>query len=228
MASNPAVLLKRSDGPHFRVHIGNDYEAVAEALSTQQAFSVSPALICPRSSLDTADSVRIAIQTLCKHLYNSCFHAPSTDIAAVVLLQALNPTFDPEVNNTQGENPNCTESTPNSPQIENVQTEIPNCTESSSGLEVGSEQAQVTHRAESCSGENLDGRLWYHVVASCASDASKAAEVRTVLVQKLGKTDAKQILKSCVAAVAQDGHGRKHRVLEADGKLLKLRPGETL
>ena len=220
MASNPAVLLKRSDGPYFRVHIGNDYEAVAEALSTQQAFAVSPVLTCPCSSLDTADSVRIEIQTLCKPLYNSWFHAPSTDIAAVVLLQALSPTFDPEVDNAQGETPNCTEST-TAQQAENTRAE------SISGLEVGSEQAQVTHCAESCSSENLDGRLWDHVVASCAKDASKAAEIRTVLVQKLGKTDAKQILKSCVATVAQDGHGRKHRVLRADGKLLKLRPGET-
>ena len=95
------MLLKRSDGPYFRVHIGNDYEAVAEALSTQQAFAISPILICPCSSLDTAESVRIAIQTFCKPLYSSWFHAPSTDIAAVVLLQALSPTFDPDVDNAQ-------------------------------------------------------------------------------------------------------------------------------
>ena len=219
MASNPAVLLKRSDGPYFRVHIGNDYEAVTEALSIQQAFAVSPVLICPCSSLDTADSVRIAIQTLCKPLYNSWFHAPSTDIAAVV--QALSPTFDPEVDNAQGETPNCTEST-TALQVENTRVE------SISGLEVGSEQAQVTHCAESCSSDNLDGRLWDHVVACCAKDASKAAEIRTVLVQKLGKTDAKQIFKSCVATVAQDRDGRKNRVLKADGKLVKLRSGETL
>ena len=190
-----AVLLKRSDGPYFRVHIGNDYEAVAEALSTQQAFVVSPVLICPRSSLDIADSVRISIQTLCKPLYNCWFHAPSTDIAAVVLLQALNPTIDPEVDNTQGE--------------------------STSGLEVGSEQVQFTQRAESS--ENSDGRLWDHVVvASCAQDATKAADIRSVLVHKLGKTDAKRILKSCVATVAKDIHGQKNRVLKANGRLLKL------
>ena len=67
--------------------------------------------------------------------------------------------------------------------------------------------------------QNLDGRLWDHVVASCAKDASKAAEIRTVLAQKLGKTDAKQILKSCVATVARDRLGQKNRVLNADGKL---------
>ena len=209
-----AVLLKRSDGPYLRVHIGNDYEAVAEALSTQQACVVSPVLICPRSSLDTADSVRIAIQTLCKPLYNTWFHAPSTDVAAVVLLQALSPTFDPEVDNSQGETPNCTEST-TALQVENTRAE------SISGLEVGSEQVQFTQRAESS--ENPDGRLWDHVVvASCAQDATKAADIRSVLVHKLGKTDAKRILKSCVATVAKDIHGQKNRVLKANGRLLKL------
>ena len=183
MSINPAVLLKRSDGPYYRVHVGQDYEAVAEVLSTQQAFAVSPILICPCSSLDTADSVNIAIQTLCKPLQNSWFHAPSTDIAAIVLLQALSHTLDPEVDNAQGENPNCTDSTPNSPQIENVQEEIPNCTESSSGLEVGDEEAKATHCSESCSTKDLDERLWDHIATSCAEDASKAADIRTVLIQ---------------------------------------------
>ena len=88
---------------------------------------------------------------------------------------------------------------------------------------MGDEEAKATHCSESCSTEDLDERLWDHVASSCAKDASKPADIRTVLIQKISKTDAKKILKCCVATVAKDSHGQKNRVLKANGKLLKLK-----
>jgi hypothetical protein len=201
MCTEPATLLKRSDGPFFRVHIGHDYESVAKTLSAQQAFAVSPILIGPCSSLDTADSVDEAIQTLCKPLQNSWFQAPSTDIAAIVLLQALSSTPDPKAENRQEETPNFAE--PMQEEKDSGQAEAPNCTESHTG--------------------DGDATLWNYVVPCNAKDASRAAEIRATLIQELGKKECKRILSYCVTTVAKDGQGRKNRVMKANGKLLKLK-----
>ena len=198
MSTEPAVLLKRSDGPFYRVHIGHDYEAVAGVLCAQQAFAVSPILIGPRSSLDAANLVNKAIQTLCTPLKNSWFQAPSIEIATIVLLQASRSTLDPEAEDMHGEIPNSTESTPD-PKVDNKQAEA------------------------SCNTRDLDATLWNYVGPCSAKDASKAAEIRTVLIQKLGKTEGKRILNHCVATVARNSYGQKNRVLKANGKLLKLK-----
>ena len=198
MSTEPAVLLRRSDGPFYRVHIGHDYEAVAGVLCAQQAFAVSPILIGPRSSLDAANLVNKAIQTLCTPLKNSWFQAPSIEIATIVLLHASRSTLDPEAEDMHGEIPNSTESTPD-PKVDNKQAEA------------------------SCNTRDLDATLWNYVGPCSSKDASKAAEIRTVLIQKLGKTEGKRILNHCVATVARNSHGQKNRVLKANGKLLKLK-----
>jgi hypothetical protein len=62
-------------------------------------------------------------------------------------------------------------------------------------------------------------------LAPCAThEADTAAEIRKELTQRLGKTMAKQILKSCVSTTAKSSTGNKSRVLKANGKLLKLKP----
>ena len=216
MSSQPAVLLKRSDGPFYRVHIGQDYEAAAKLLSTQQAFTVCPILVGPSSSLHAANLVSKAIQALCKPLKNSWFEAPSVDIAATILLQALSSTTDPEADNRQdssdsseeglfpGENPspNCTE--PTQKEVDNEEAEAPNCT-------------------ESCHTGNTDAALWNYVAPCIAKDASRAADIRRILIQELGKTEGKRILSYCMATVAKDSNGQKNRVLKANGTLLKLK-----
>ena len=198
MSTEPAVLLKRSDGRIYRVHIGHDYEAVAGVLCAQQAFAVSPILIGPRSSLDAANLVNKATQTLCTPFKNSWFQAPSTEIATIFLLQASRSALDPEAEDMHGEIPISTESTPD-PKVDNKQAEA------------------------SCNTRDLDATLWNYVGPCSAKDASKAAEIRTVLIQKLGKTEGKRILNHCVATVARNRQGQKNRVLKANGKLLKLK-----
>ena len=210
MSTEPATLLKRSDGPFFRVHIGHDYEAVAKSLSSQQAFAVSSILIGPSSSLDAEKLVNEAIQTLCKPLKNSWFEAQSTDIAAVVLLQALSSTPDPEVDREQTGIANNTSHTPESKN--DITQKSPDCTERSNDLEAGAENTP-----------KIDERLWDHVATCSAKDASRAAEIRAVLIQELGKKECKRILSYCVTTVAKDSHGQKTRVLKANGKILKLK-----
>ena len=207
MSTDPVVLLKRSDGPYYRVHIGQGYEAVAELLSRQQAFIVSPILICPCPSLNAVDSIKETIQSLCIPLYNNWFQAPSNDIASIVLLRSMTPSPDSS-----------------SLEDDNKQEESINCTESANHMD--DEQEEATQCIESCSTEDLDARLWAYVAPCGAKDASKAADIRTNLIQRLGKTDAKRILSHCVTTVAKDSHGQKNRVLKVHGKMLKLIPSK--
>ena len=204
MSSQPAVLLKRSDGPFYRVHIGQDYEAVAKLLCAQQTFAANPILTGPSSSLDAANLASKAIQALCKPLKNSWFEAPSADIAAIILLQALSSTPEPEADNRQeeGPSPNCTE--PTQKEVDNEEAEAPSCT-------------------KSCHTGNTDAALWNYVAPCIAKDASRAAEIRRILIQELGKTEGKRILSYCVATAATDSHEQKARVLKTSWTLLKLK-----
>ena len=216
MSTKPAVLLKRSDGPFYRVHIGQDYEAAAKLLSTEQAFAVCPILIGPSSSLDAANLVSKAIQALCKPLKNSWFEAPSVDIAATILLQALSSTTDPEADNRQDSSeegllhpsPNYTE--PTQKEMDNEEAEAPNCAGETESCHTGDTDATLSP-------------LWNYVAPCVAKDASRASEIRRILIQELGKTEGKRILSYCMATVAKDSHGQKNRVLKANGTLLKLK-----
>ena len=233
MSAIPAVLLKRSDGNYYRVHIGDDYQAVAKALSAQQAFGVSPMLICPCSSRNTANSVDKAIQTLCKPLQNSWFHANSNVMAATVLLQSL--STDPELDTIEQAVTDCQMRvrmrTPNAAsaqdsKVDGTPEQNTDCIECSGDLELNhieSEQATMEEGNALPKNADVDIRLWDHVTACSAKYASKAADIRTALIQKLGKINAKNILDGCTVTVAKDSHGQKNRVLKANGKPLKLK-----
>ena len=188
----PAVLLKRSDAPYYRVHFGNDFEAIAETLAVHQAFEVVPILILPRASPDAVGFVEESIQTHCLPLKNNWFAAASPEIAAGILLRALRveeetPMFPSEVS----------QATPEATQ---------------SGAE---EETMETETTEVIS---------KHLAPCATHEADTAAEIRKELTQRLGKTMAKQILKSCVSTTAKTSTGNKSRVLKANGKLLKLKP----
>ena len=211
MSTDPAVLLKRSDGPYYRVHIGRDYEAIAEILSTQQAFAVSPILICPCPAVDAVKSVDEAIQTLCTALQNNWFQAPSTGIASSILLQAMTSTLDTARLDVDMQKEIQSESVNGI-----VAKDMPE--EGTNGIESSS-----TEDAEGSSTANVDETLWDHVAPCTTKDASKAADIRTTLVQRMGKTESKRILSYCTTTVAKDSNGQKKRVLKAHGQLLKLK-----
>ena len=190
----PAVLLKRSDAPYYRVHFGHDFEAIADNLATQQAFEVLPILILPLSSPDSVGLVNEAIKTHCQPLRNNWFAAASLEIAAATLLQALHVGEDAPMLNAPSE---MSQATPEA-------------------LQSGAEE-------ETTETETTDVLLSKHLAPCATQDADTAAEIRKELTQRLGKTVAKQILKSCVTTVAKNSTGNKSRVLKANGKLLKLK-----
>ena len=71
--------------------------------------------------------------------------------------------------------------------------------------------------------ESVDTAIWDYVVPCGPRDASKAAQIRDVLVAALGKKRASAILAATTATVSQDADGCKNRVRKAGNKYLKLR-----
>ena len=57
--------------------------------------------------------------------------------------------------------------------------------------------------------------MWDHVTACELKEASKAADVRSALVARFGKSDAKLILHSCTTLVAKNAEGQSNRILRA-------------
>ena len=71
---------------------------------------------------------------------------------------------------------------------------------------------------------SLDPRLWDYVTPCDAKHASKAVDVRSVLVARFGKADATLLLNGCTPAVATNACGRSTRILRAStGKAVKLK-----
>ena len=203
----PAVLLKRSDAPYYRVHFGNDFEAIAETLAVHQAFEVVPILTLPRASPDAVGFVEESIQTHCLPLKNNWFAAASPEIAAGILLRALRveeetPMFPSEVS----------QATPEATQSGATQSGATQSGATQSGAE---EETMETETTEVIS---------KHLAPCATHEADTAADIRKELTQRLGKTMAKQILKSCVSTTAKTSTGNKSRVLKANGELLKLKP----
>ena len=200
----PAVLLKRSDVPYYRIHFGNDFEAIAETLAVHQAFDVVPILILPRASPDAMGFVEESIQTHCLPLKNNWFAAASPEIAAGILLRALRVEEETPTSEVS-------QATPEATQSGATQSEAtPEATQS--GAE---EETMETETTEVIS---------KHLAPCATHEADTAADIRKELTQRLGKTMAKQILKSCVSTTAKTSTGNKSRVLKANGKLLKLKP----
>ena len=199
----PAVLLKRSDVPCYMVHFGNDFEAIAETLAVHQAFEVVPILILPRASPDAVGFVEESIQTHCLPLKNNWFAAASPEIAAGILLRALR----------------VEEETPTS----EVSQATPEATQSGATQSGATQSGATQSGAEDVETETTEV-ISKHLAPCATHEADTAAEIRKELTQRLGKTMAKQILKSCVSTTAKTSTGNKSRVLKANGKLLKLKP----
>lgn len=70
---------------------------------------------------------------------------------------------------------------------------------------------------------DVEPELWEHVESCSTRDATKALDIRTALIAKLGKARATELLSKAKATVAKDSQGRNNRVLRANGTLLKLK-----
>ena len=217
MAGIPAILLKRSDGPYYRVHFGTDFEAVGASFN-DFAFTVHAVLVAVRTASDAPVAIDKGMQAM--PLRNGWFKSDSLSSAASI----LHKTLDLQALGLAGEALAFgLKSKPGEP-------EVPPLLAEAAPMAPLPEAGETVTSAETTDTDNgMDAReeaqIWEHVVpCSQTQDANTAAEIRRDLIHKLGKPEAKRILNSCITTVAKNGSGQKSRVLKANGKLLKLKP----
>ena len=212
MVNTLIVLLKRSDGPYYKIHNGDiydtDFEKMAASFNDFE-FTVSPILIAiHKAEIDIAIDMAVIEATQDMPEMNGWFKS-DFDTAARILYE----TIDLQ---TLGLSPRKTIRFDFDLYFEQGGT-------GQAGETGGTEHAEETEEMMDTESEEAT-KVWEHLEpCTTAQDANTAAEIRRNLINKLGKTVAKQILNSCVTTVAKTSNGNKNRVLKANGKLLKLK-----
>ena len=200
LATMPATLLKRSDAPLWRLHLGDDWADVAARLCQDHCFDVHPVLVAPRVSPDAAAVLEAAIQALGTYQRNGWFTG-EPEQAVSVLLQAL-PDTPPEPAVMASPEPAMMAAVAPEDTTDASETQPPEPMESGSEIE-----DPLLEFCEPCG----------------TREASKAADVRATLEYKLGKAKARALLSNVKSTVAQDRTGHKNKVLKLGSSLLKLK-----
>ena len=196
MPMTSAALITMRGVPNvWRLCVG-DYMHHLEQLRHFSPFDAELVAIAPRTRPDPEEVVLAAAQRLAYPCENGWFHA--TADVAFAIFQAVLPTdwHDPPP-------------PPTPVASDDVAMSVP--------------ADDTTSAAPLTQGEEVDPQLWEHVEPCTTRQASKAADIRTALVAKLGKTRAIELLSKTRATVAKDTQGQNNRVLRANGTLLKLK-----
>ena len=205
LATMPATLLKRSDAPLWRLHLGDDWADVAARLCQDHCFDVQPILVAPCVSPDAAAVLEAAIQALGTYQRNGWF-VGEPEQAVSVLLQALPVTPPPAVLASPEPAVMASPAT--------MAAAAPDDTTDAS-------ETQPPEPMES--GSELEDPLLEFCEPCGTREASKAADVRATLEQRLGKARARALLSNVKYTVAQDRTGHKNKVLKLGSSLLKLK-----
>lgn len=189
-----AALVRMCGAPNvWRLCVG-DYVHFVDQLRQLSPFDAAPVAIAPRTRPDPEVVAQDAVQRLACPCQNGWFHA--TAGVAFAIFQAVLPDEWDDTLSARAEVDVAMETTP----ADNTPVVAP--------------------RAEEA---NADPQLWEHVEPCTTRQASKAADIRTALVAKLGKPRATELLSKTRATVAKDIQGQNHRVLRANGTLLRLK-----
>jgi len=92
-----ATLLKRSDAPLYRIHVGHDYVAFGQQLSRDHCFEMNVVLHAPRIPM-SEDELTMYIQRLDCHIGKAWFTASWPQAVAIfgsVLLETATQTETP-------------------------------------------------------------------------------------------------------------------------------------
>ena len=201
MTGMPAILLKRSDGPYYKIQFGRfgaDVETIAASFNDFE-FTVHPVFIAVHTVSEAPAAVNEAIQAM--PLRNGWFKADSLNSAASILYKAL----DLGALGFVGE----------------ARTLSSNLDPEEHGEQPFGEEAQPAE--DEAMDAEVNAQIWKHLEPCAKHDANTAAEIRRDLIQKLGKAGAKQIIHSCETTIAKTDKGRTCRVLKSNGNLLKLK-----
>ena len=209
-----ATLLKRSDAPLYRVYVGVDCAAFVQQLTQEHCFDVQAVLHAPSVTSDAQEQIYAAIQQLGSHKGKAWFQASLRE-AVVVFVAALPAELLPA-------EPLSVEPVASVPSPEAA----PACeTVTDPAYVAGSNEtpSSLGSVAEDSDDAMDSDDLWSYVSTCSTREATKSADVRAALEEKLGKAQAQRILARTKPTVAQDPSGKKNRVLKLGGSYLKLK-----
>ena len=212
------ALLKRSDAPLWRLHVGEDWGSFAEQLGEHHCFDVHPLLVAPNLLPRARERLDTAVQAHGLHCRNGWFEA-RPEQAAAVLLQAL-----PCEGQLATSGPVTVDSPPLTPAASPVQPptamELP-------PFPALDEQTDAEQPSEDYVEPMSDGTVEESILELCVPcatrEATRACEIRAFLEGRVGKARARAMLSKAKITVAQDHTGRKNKVVKYGPSLLKLR-----
>jgi len=193
--TSAALITMRGVPNVWRMCIG-DYMHHLEQLRHFSPFDAETVAIAPRTRPDPEEAVVAAVQRLAYPCENGWFRA--TADVAFTIFQAVLP-------------------------IDSHDPLPPPAPVTSDDDAMSAPVDDTTPAVPLTQGEEVDPQLWQHVEPCSTRHASKAADIRTALVAKLGKPRATELLSKTRATVAKDTQGQNNRVLRANGTLLKLK-----
>ena len=174
-------------------------------LSAHQAFVVKPILSVPLQL-----PCQPVLTDPCVPLLNGWFYAPTDEEAALVMLRAR-----PSV---------ITATTAGTDTMPNWSSTCSHVPSSNEDCDMDTEEEHNTACLDDTANKDVEKRLCDCVTACEPKEASKASDVRSVLVTRLGKSDATLVLKGCTTTVAKNAQGQSSRILRAStGEAVKLK-----
>ena len=196
-------MLTRSDSDLWRICSGSgwsatDWETLARQLTVGHCFEVKVCLMSSGGIGCLDEQVARSIAENAEHRGNAWFYSTFEQAAALFASLLRLP---------------CAESTDDSPHDTN-------------GPVAATEDVAMTDSPPAGVDEDDPSEgdaVWRHVEACPSVEASKAADIRAAIVERLGRKAANRLLSQTKATVAKDGNGHKNRVLRLGGSALKLR-----
>ena len=221
-----AALLKRSDAPLWRLHVGEDWGSFAEQLGEHHCFDVRPLLVAPSLLPGARERLEAAVQAHGLHVRNGWFEA-RPEQAAAVLLQAL-----PCEGQLATPGPVAVDSPPLTPVTVASPVQPPTSVKSSPfpAFLAMDEQPDTEQPADDYMEDRApmsDGSVEESILEFCVPcatrEATRACDIRAFLEGQVGKARARVMLSKAKITVAQDRTGKKNKVVKYGPPLLKLR-----
>ena len=219
------ALLKRSDAPLWRIHVGEDWGSFAEQLGEHHCFDVHPLLVAPSLLPGAQERLETAVKTQGLYIRTGWFEA-KPEQAAAVLLQALPcdsqpATFWPVAVASPPLTP-VADATPVLPSTSVAASPFPSLL--AMDKPPGSEHPVATEMDGATMSDGSAEESILEFCEPCATrEATRACEIRAFLEGRVGKTKAREMLRKAKTTVAQDHTGRKNKVVKYGPSMLKLR-----
>jgi len=203
-----ATLLKRSDAPLYRIHVGVDCIDFVQRMCLDHCFDLTVVLHAPFIPISEGE-LTAYIQRLDCHIGKAWFNCSWAQAVAIFGAVLVGPDVHID--------PPCVESA--------VQIDPP-CVDAAHTImeKAVDDLTEGTESDGSDDASMVDDPIWGFVSPCSTREASKSAAIRSDLVLRLGKDRAVQLLAKATATVVRDSEGKKNRVLRVGERFLKVKP----